>query len=347
MSELELTRKTPRALVVSSYPDVCKSPTAPVPYQIVSVYQNACMVTPTVRATNQCVFTKQSYIQGVEGDEGGTGEGVVSGTHAGGGKTEPIEHSPTVRAEGQNVIRHKDEHEMNDKNTKGKAVFDEGTEPTNEVGEDGKPKSDPNPEPKPETPQEQAAAQPPEQPAQPQQPAQEPSSFARRPNESLAQYGMRQTWGRYQDFRAAYPRVAGGIDLAGAVGQGTVGVGLASTPTGVGQVAGGALIANAGDRGWAAVKQIWTGVPQRTYTSQAIGAGAEYLGASPEMGQKIGDGVQGAIGAVSGPGSWVKGPIKTLKQEGTQVIRKKAADAVAVPKPPPQPMSRGNFPDTW
>lgn len=345
MSDLELTRKTPRALVVSSYPDVCKSPTAPVPYQITSVYENACMVTPTVRATNQCVFTKQSYIQGVQGDEGGTGEGVVSGTHAKGGKTEPVEHSPTVRAEGQNVIRHDDEHQMNDKNTKGKAVFEEGTEPTNEVNEDGKPKGDTNPEPTPETPQEAAAQEAAQPPAE--QPAQEPSSFARRPGESASQYAMRQTWGRYQDMRAAYPRVAGGIDMVGAIGQGTVGVGLASTPTGVGQVAGGALIANAGDRGWAAARQIWTGVPQRTYTSQAIGAGAEYLGATPEMGQKIGDGVQGAIGAVSGPGSWVKGPVKTMKQQGTKVIRKKIEDAIPVPKPPPQPMSRGNFPDTW
>jgi hypothetical protein len=123
MEDKEHTRKTGEAIVVSTYPDVCKSPIAPVPYTINAPFMMAINTANTVDATKDPTFTMMSRIPLVIGDEGGTGEGVKSGTHAGSGVCWPIEWSPTVKAEGQNVVRNDDKFEMNKGNTEGKAVY--------------------------------------------------------------------------------------------------------------------------------------------------------------------------------------------------------------------------------
>jgi hypothetical protein len=147
----EHARKIGEAIMVCKYPDVCKSPNAPVPYMIVSNFMSSMNVATTVNATKDPTFTKASFIQGVIGDEGGTGLGVVSGTHAGGGASWAIDWAHTVRAEGQNVVRNGDPTAMNghaDKsspNTQGTVVYPKAGAPNGGVGPDGKPTQNTNP----------------------------------------------------------------------------------------------------------------------------------------------------------------------------------------------------------
>jgi hypothetical protein len=147
----EQARKIGEAIMVSKYPDVCKSPVAPVPYMIVSNFINSQNVATTVNATKDPTFTKVSWIQGVIGDEGGTGEGVVSGTHAGSGASWAQDWSHTVRAEGQNVVRNSDPCWMNGQsgrsnpNTQGTVVYTKSGEANGGVDKDGKPTNDTDP----------------------------------------------------------------------------------------------------------------------------------------------------------------------------------------------------------
>lgn len=152
MEDKEASRKIGEAIVVCTNPDVCKSPTAPVPYSIVSYFDKSSATTPTVRMTAVEGFTLASQIDTVVGDEPGVGKGVVSGTHAGGGVSKPVGSSSTVRAEKNLVVRHDDPFTMNSGNTRGKVVYVKHAPKA--VGPDGKPVEDPNPPVKPETPPE-------------------------------------------------------------------------------------------------------------------------------------------------------------------------------------------------
>jgi len=150
-ADKEQARQISEAIMVCKYPDVCKSPTVPVPYMIVSNFINSQNVATTVNATKDPTFTKVSWIQGVIGDEGGTGKGVVSGTHAGGGASWAQNWSSSVRAEGQNIVRNDDPCYMNGQsgrsnpNTQGKVVYPKSGEPNGGVDKDGKPTKDTNP----------------------------------------------------------------------------------------------------------------------------------------------------------------------------------------------------------
>ncbi len=147
----EHARQINEALMVCKYPDVCMSPTAPVPYMIVSNFINSKSLATSVNATSDHTFTKDSYIQGVIGDEGGVGGGVCSGTHAGGGACWASDWAPKVYAEGKNVVRNGDPAHMNgqssktNNNTEGTVVYTKGGAPNGGVGADGKPTKDTNP----------------------------------------------------------------------------------------------------------------------------------------------------------------------------------------------------------
>ena len=121
----ELLRDLDEARVVCLAPDVCKTPVGntmvPVPYMIHDLLGHDAAYTPSVRATGYKVCVFRSNTQHVHGDEAGTGGGVKSGTH--GGICEPIEHAKAVRAEGSQVIRHRDKFWMNNRNTIGEAQF--------------------------------------------------------------------------------------------------------------------------------------------------------------------------------------------------------------------------------
>lgn len=142
---LEGTRKIDEALVVYTRPDVCKAPIAPTPFPIVAPFKPSFNVATTVNSTSVPTFTQISRIQGVKGDEGGAGLGVVSGTHAGGGICQPTGWSPTVRAEGKPVVRHQDEFLMNTGNTTGKVVYQKDGGPKGKPDEDGEPPKEANP----------------------------------------------------------------------------------------------------------------------------------------------------------------------------------------------------------
>jgi hypothetical protein len=143
MENREQSRKIGEALVVYSHPDVCKAPVAPVPFPIVAKFDTSFNVATTVNATKVPTFTEISRIQGVQGDEGGTGKGVKSGTHAGGGVCEPTKWSSTVRAEGQQVVRHEDPFLMNSGNTDGEVVYQKGGGPVAKADDKGEPPADP------------------------------------------------------------------------------------------------------------------------------------------------------------------------------------------------------------
>ena len=114
-------RDTDQARIISLAPDVCRSPSVPVPYPVVDFCGHDESYTSTVRFTGQKAMVMRSRTSHVHGDEAGTGKGVVSGTV--GGISEPIGHAAQVRAEGSPVIRHLDRFHMNNRNTVGEAVF--------------------------------------------------------------------------------------------------------------------------------------------------------------------------------------------------------------------------------
>jgi hypothetical protein len=114
-------RDNDAAIIVSLAPDVCRSPTVPVPYPIVDFCGHDENYTPSVRFTGQKAMVLRSNTQHVHGDEPGVGKGIKSGTV--GDISEPIGHAPEVRAEGSPVIRHLDRFWMNRRNTQGEAIF--------------------------------------------------------------------------------------------------------------------------------------------------------------------------------------------------------------------------------
>ncbi|WP_089728019.1 PAAR-like domain-containing protein [Candidatus Thiosymbion oneisti] len=59
----------------------------------------------------QPVFTMGSYLPTVQGDELGVGVGLISGVNL--GACRPVEHSKSVRIEGQWLVRHSDLMVMN------------------------------------------------------------------------------------------------------------------------------------------------------------------------------------------------------------------------------------------
>ncbi|WP_295436993.1 DUF4150 domain-containing protein [uncultured Thiodictyon sp.] len=94
--------------VISLVPDVCKSPTVPVPYPIVAVLQDSVRTAATVHFSGKGssdTFTLNSRITTLSGDEPGTGGGVISGVNR--GWSRPINGSATVRAQGFGVVQEK------------------------------------------------------------------------------------------------------------------------------------------------------------------------------------------------------------------------------------------------
>ncbi len=115
MADKEGSRDTSKSVVVSSTPDVCLTPMGsamvPVPYSIVGNFSDAMRTTQTVKFTDQQAFNFASRLNHVSGDEAGAGGGVSSGVNV--GYCKPLEHSPTVKAQDQFVLRHDDKMFMN------------------------------------------------------------------------------------------------------------------------------------------------------------------------------------------------------------------------------------------
>lgn len=118
-------RDTDAARICSLAPDVCKTPigssTPPIPYPVVDYCGHDIGYAESVRFTGQKAMVFRSMTSHVHGDAPGKALGVKSGTV--GKRCHPIEHAKWVRAEGSHVIRHLDKFWMNDRNTRGEAVF--------------------------------------------------------------------------------------------------------------------------------------------------------------------------------------------------------------------------------
>ncbi|MCP5528185.1 MAG: DUF4150 domain-containing protein [Verrucomicrobiales bacterium] len=125
MADREGARKTPEAMILSTCPDVCKTPMGPnlvpVPYSLVTYCSMSTGEAQTVNMTGCKVVTKATKITCVYGDEPGVGGGVKSGVNK--AMAEFMSASSTVYCEGQPVIRHLDDVQMNNGNTVGKVQY--------------------------------------------------------------------------------------------------------------------------------------------------------------------------------------------------------------------------------
>ncbi|MBF2714283.1 DUF4150 domain-containing protein [Agrobacterium vitis] len=117
----EGSRDTRQGLVISKYPDVCRSPTACVPYTIVAYQSDDAGTAASVRMTGQRAHKHNSIITTCYGDEPGVGLGIKSNTV--GSVCHRKTHSKTVRIEGQWATRDTDEWYMNNRNTIGKLTW--------------------------------------------------------------------------------------------------------------------------------------------------------------------------------------------------------------------------------
>jgi len=144
MSDNRGTNRDAEAYVVSMAPDVCKTPLGstmvPVPYTITCKFDVAQATATRTRFGGQPVFTMGSYLPTVQGDEPGVGGGLISGVNL--GACRPVEHSKSVRVEGQWLVRHSDLMAMNcagpkgTGNTYGKIVYI-GVKTSARIGPDG------------------------------------------------------------------------------------------------------------------------------------------------------------------------------------------------------------------
>jgi hypothetical protein len=127
----EGVRQTGMAYVVSVTPDVCLTPMGataiPVPYPIIGIFENAALLAMSVRMCGRPTFTTASQVTKVMGDEAGTAGGVASGKNM--SICESVTASSTVKAEGNQVLRHGDVLKMNNGNTLGTVIFMPGVGP--------------------------------------------------------------------------------------------------------------------------------------------------------------------------------------------------------------------------
>ena len=91
-------------MVIATVPDVCKSPTVPVPYPIVGLLSNSVGHSANVRFSGSPVFTHGARVTTVVGNEAGIGGGVKSQVNK--GFCRPITHNPTLRVNGKHVLNH-------------------------------------------------------------------------------------------------------------------------------------------------------------------------------------------------------------------------------------------------
>lgn len=128
MAENEGAPQRSEAVVVCLSPDICLSPDKPCPYQIVAFYSDAQNQSANVNLNTFAATTLASRIACVTGNEPGIGGGVCSGVNL--GYCRPVEAAAsTVRVNGQFMLRHGTEFEMNcpgpegSGNTRGKTVY--------------------------------------------------------------------------------------------------------------------------------------------------------------------------------------------------------------------------------
>lgn len=111
-----LARKDGTWMIISTAPDVCKTPIGssivPIPYPVVAYLSDSKNTSPNVRANNDyVVILAESFVSQTIGDAAGSATGIKSGTV--GGKCYFDEHSKSVRVNKRQIIRHGDKAWMN------------------------------------------------------------------------------------------------------------------------------------------------------------------------------------------------------------------------------------------
>ena len=304
MAENEAAPKTRDAVVICLYPDVCKSPDKPVPYQIVAYYSDQSRVSPNTNITGVPAATKDSRITTVKNDEPGGGGGVKSGVNT--GYCRPTSGwSSTVNVNGQPILRHTTQFDMNcagpegPGNTKGKTVYQTGA-PVAKVKPSGAVSGDTNP---------QATATPAEK-----------GWFERTWDSSkeLASDAWEGAKQLDQEYKVT-ARALGVVQTVGGAGEMVLGgVGLLA-PTGVTQVLGAVGVVHGADTASAGLSQIWTGEFTPTLTEQAAAGAATLAGASPEA--------AGWVGTAADMAAGITNPTNLLRQGAKEAAEKAAKEA--------------------
>ena len=114
------------AIAVCLSPDVCRSPTAPVPYMVWGKADDKQNYSPDVKSNGKVIKRSNSQFTATYGDQPGTGLGVKSGTV--GNIVTPVTSSNIVRANGIPVQRHTDRCTLNNGNCPGEYVYVQSTE---------------------------------------------------------------------------------------------------------------------------------------------------------------------------------------------------------------------------
>jgi len=104
MADNEGTARSSGFMIVCDTPDVCKSPSAPIPYNIVAFLDQSILTSTDVNFQGFPVFDMMSRVSRVIGNEAGIGGGLVSVTNL--GMCRPTKASTTVRCNGNYVCRH-------------------------------------------------------------------------------------------------------------------------------------------------------------------------------------------------------------------------------------------------
>lgn len=308
----ELIRASSKPIVLSTTPDVAKTPmgsaTPPIPYNTWADPVNESNYARTVFATQQKVMTLNSVITVTHGAEQGTATGVKSGTIN--DITEPQQHSSAVRVEGHYVIRHLDRAFMNKGNNIGEFIYIEDT--SVHAVKDNSPE------------EEQGfwdslweGAK--DLTGSAVQAVQEFSEEHR-----LLQRGV----GALQTVGGGVEAVVGGAIIAGS-GVGTVLSGGSATPVMVITATGGAALGAKGvDDFTTGLRTLWTGEVHDSYLDKGVSAVGGAFGASDETIMVM----QGAAGAIGNPANIVKEGGERIVREsveaGTERVGREAAEEV-------------------
>ncbi len=286
----ELIRDGPLPIYTSTTPDVALTPrgsaTPPIPYDTFARPMQPLSFPPSVRATGQDVMNFPSQQRLTFGAEQGVALGVASGTIM--GPVETLQHSTTVRAEGEFVVRDQDAVWMNNRNNIGVADLTGSTVVNAPANEN---------------------TAPPEAEA-----AEEEEGFFRGLWNDAKDLGSSaaEAIGEFdRNHGRVLTRGVGVIQAVGGAAEAVGGAVLATggaviTPTGVGTapgigaMAGGAFLwVNGWDNAWTGMQTAWTGEFQQTMMSQAAGDVAGLMGASPETVQTVENATDLASGALS------------------------------------------------
>lgn len=119
MSNEITARKNGQWMVICMAPDVCKTPVGsaivPIPYPVIAKLGDSVKTIPNVKANGDELLTISGHIPTTLGDQAGVQKGIKSGTVGAAASYKKSQHSSTVRAGKQRILRHGDMYWMNGK----------------------------------------------------------------------------------------------------------------------------------------------------------------------------------------------------------------------------------------